>query len=137
MLKQKNVAGGSHFKTWKIDFHFDFSWNLSARQTDKKTTQLLQGQKVTSLPALLCTNVYPSLKICAAEQIPCLHIATPRFWTVTYACNWVYIHGTRTPTKNWIFLSRWDYIAVGNGRKKVSWAQNSFSETDKMKKLNY
>lgn len=41
----------------------------------KKTTQLLQGQKVTSLPALLCTNVYPSLKICAAEQIPCLHIA--------------------------------------------------------------
>jgi len=45
----------------------------------KKTTQLLQGQKVTSLPALLCTNVYPSSKICAAENPPVFNATTPRF----------------------------------------------------------
>jgi len=106
---KKNVAGGSHFKTWKIDFHFDFSWNLSARQTDKKTTQLLQGQKVTSLPALLCTNVYPSLKICAAENPPVFNAILHPAFELSLMLVIEYIHGTRTPTKNWIFLSRWDY----------------------------
>jgi len=82
---------------------------ISQTNWQKKTTQLLQGQKVTSLPALLCTNVYPSLKICAAENPPVFNAILHPAFELSLMLVIEYIHGTRTPTKNWIFLSRWDY----------------------------
>lgn len=129
---------------WRISFKnrtADFFIKFNISQTKMKTIlSFSKGKCDTRYPHYSVLMSIPLLKTrTVADENPprknCCYLLP--FWTVTYACNWVY---TLRPPKNFFERRYKEYVKKKAGSRICSRAQKLillFYEMDKMKKLNY